>query len=211
MNKIETYSTVLIGIILGMAIARVVGFFGSVILNKHYAKVSFSHGIWLVGLLLLIVQSWWAMQTDWDFNRVDSLFKITFLLVSPILLYLASAILCPDMSNRPVSFDLMEYHESVRTVFFISLAALFIVLIPEAVIMDKCGIAWFDGDNIARLVVAILFLLAPWLIHKWKLFDLLVPGILVLILVGQLVLSGPIIEANQCKTATAPVLQTTTE
>lgn len=198
MTKLETYSTVLIGIVLGMAVARIVGFFGNVLVRAKHSMITLSHGVWLVGLLLLIIQSWWAMQSDWDFNNVNSLWKITFLLVSPILLYFASAVLCPDLPDRKTDFDVATHHVSVRNIFFFTLGVLFIVFIPEAMLMSRCPIGLLDRDNVMRVAAASTFFAAPLLIKIRKEFDLVMPIMVVALLAMQLLWAGPILEGARC-------------
>ena len=198
MNEVETYTTVLIGIVLGMAIARIVSFIGRIVVRSHYSKLTITHTVWTFGLLLLIVQSWWAMSTDWEFSKADTLIKLTFLLVSPILLYLASAVLCPDIA-KDEEFDLDKYHFKANTAFFVIIGLLFVVLIPEAILMNKCGVALFERENIMRLVAALFFFSTPLLIKRWPNIEIAIPIVVVLLIIVQLSWAGPLNLLTECK------------
>ena len=118
MDKSENYITVLIGIVMGMAIVRIVAFIGTMITQRERTSLYWIHMVWLFGLLILIVQSWWAMHTDWDFGRVTTLSTLLFLLISPTLLYIMSAVLCPRLQSDGGIIDLAVHHENIRTTFY---------------------------------------------------------------------------------------------
>jgi len=191
MSDSESYITVLIGIVMGMSIVRIISFVGKLITYNKRTSMYWVHLVWLLGLLLLIVQSWWAMHTDWNFANVESLTMLCFLLISPILLYLLSAVLCPNL-NDSESVDLEIHHVKVRVTFYTLLGLLFLVLIPEAVWMSSKEVNWESADNIFRVLAAILFFISPHIIRKWEKFEYVVPIAVVGLLMAHIILVGPL-------------------
>ena len=124
--------------------------------------------------------------------------RMLFLLSSPILLYLASATLCPDLAIRASDFDLEQHHVDVRPIFFFTIGVLFIVLIPEAIMMSRCEVKLLERDNIMRMIAAALFLASPALIRRWEVLDLALPCAVVGLLIIQLLWAGPIHDPVQC-------------
>jgi hypothetical protein len=120
-----SYLSVLVSIILGLGITQLLTGVGRV-LNarsrvRHYWPVS----VW-VGLLLLIhVQAWWAMfdlrsHTTWTFPG----FLVVLLL--PIVLYLAAALVLPEFAGEtPVDLR-ANYYAHAR--WFFGLMALVLVV-----------------------------------------------------------------------------------
>src|SRR5262245_56333943 len=89
------YLAVLISIILGLSITQLLGGFGRLIQGRREARFYWPAVLWSGILLVVAVQSWWAMfalrfQTEWDF------LGFAVVLLHPTLLYLACALILPS-------------------------------------------------------------------------------------------------------------------
>jgi len=170
----ETYITVLIGIIIGMALTRVVTFIAKLFRARDRSKNFWLHLCWVGGLILLIVENWWEMHEKWNFERVDSYGLLAFLLISPGLMYLCSVLLCPDYSDDS-DYDLKSHYNRIRRTLYICLALTFLVYIPEAVVMDKSGVEWGDRINFMRALAAVFFVSCASITSRYPKIDYIVP------------------------------------
>src|SRR5262245_10261047 len=94
-----SYLAVLISIILGLGITQLLSGLGRLLQDRRRVKVYWPTIVW-VGLLLVVhVQTWWAMfglrtLSNWSF--------LAFLLVllQPIVLFLLAALILPDSASE---------------------------------------------------------------------------------------------------------------
>ena len=120
-----TYLSVLISIILGLAITQLLQGARALVIARRRVRV-FGPSVQWVGLLLLLaVQSWWAMfglqyHRDWTFIA----FGIVLLQV--ILLYMLASLVLPDFPPY-TSIDLRA-HYFEHVVWFYGLAVLLLVV-----------------------------------------------------------------------------------
>lgn len=201
MDKQETYIVVLIALILGLTITRILEFVGNIFYleNRRKQLKRFRVNVfWLIWLFALVVQSWWAMYTDWDYSTINSLGYLFFLLLTPVILFLISVLLCPKIEKGGAPFDFDQHIERTRSPFFVLLGILFLALIPEAVLMSRCPVSWFDDANITRFFVAVLFFSAPLFIHKRDYLEWLMPVIALAILVIFTLFIGDIHDTPSC-------------
>lgn len=97
-----SFLSVLLSIILGLAITHVLSSLGRLVHNRERVRVYWPVGVWMVLLLLMYVQGWWASfglrdHTDWTF--------VTFLviLLQSIFGYMLAALLLPEYAwDKPV-------------------------------------------------------------------------------------------------------------
>src|SRR5580698_3259213 len=104
MNDPFEYLSVMISIVLGLAVAHVLGSLARVINNRDQTIMYWPSLLWSVTLLLLVAQLWWAdaslrTHTTWSFGA------FLVLLAQPAALYLLCALIIPvpDAAN---AFDM---------------------------------------------------------------------------------------------------------
>jgi hypothetical protein len=110
------YLSVLISIILGLAVTQLLQGYRGVVLGRRRIH-PYAPALWWGALLLLIdVQSWWAMfglseKAQWTFAEFAAV------LLQTVLLYMLAALVLPDVSgDREV--DLREHYFTHRRWFF---------------------------------------------------------------------------------------------
>ncbi|MEP6620652.1 MAG: hypothetical protein ABJE47_15110 [bacterium] len=116
-----SYLAVLISIILGFGITQLLNGVGRLLQHRHRVRV-YSPTLGWVGLLLLLhVQTWWAMfglrsYQQWSF--------VAFLVVllQPIILYLLAALALPDVSLENAGDLRANYYDHSQ--WFFGLAVL---------------------------------------------------------------------------------------
>lgn len=113
------YLVVLTSIVLGLAVTRVIAGIGNIIQTRRRKRSYWVHIIWMVNLLLTITIVWWVayrwrMQQHWTF------FLFLWLLLTPTLLYLISALIFPDTDEAQLVTDWGSYYyEHHRDIFLL--------------------------------------------------------------------------------------------
>ena len=119
------YLSVLLSIIVGFAISQILLGFRGIVLARARVRAYWPTVAWAVLLLLINVQSWWAMFglrviTDWTFPA------FSMLLLQAIAQYMLAAIVFPDFpADQPV--DLREHYRLHARWFFGLLIMLLLV------------------------------------------------------------------------------------
>jgi hypothetical protein len=115
-----SYLSVLLSLILGLAITQILKGFRGIVLARARVRIYWPTLAWALLLLVVDVQSWWAMFglrhiSDWTFAG------FAIVLAQTIVLYLLAAIVFPDFFGEEV--DLHEHYYG-HTRWFFGLAVL---------------------------------------------------------------------------------------
>src|SRR5205085_11635916 len=114
-----SYLVVLTSIVLGLAVTRVIGGFGNVIQARRHRRPYWVHSLWMVNLLLTITIVWWVAYR-WRTQERWTFFLFLWLLLTPTLLYLISALIFPDNEEtQMVSSWQKYYYGSHRDIFML--------------------------------------------------------------------------------------------
>lgn len=189
----ETYITVIVGIIVGMTLARLVSFIGQLLKFRNQTGLFWIQLSWVIGMILFITQGWWAMHTDWDFSNIQSLLTFSILLIVPVVQYLISVILCPELAANS-KFSIREHYNENRSTFYVLLGILFFGLIPESILMTSSS----EGQlvpNLVRSLVGVFFICCAFLVRRVELIDRILPFVVVLILFLYTALCEPLNES----------------
>jgi hypothetical protein len=129
-----SYLSVLISIILGLGITQLVTGLGRLIQARHRVRLYWPAAVWVAVLLLIHVQTWWAMfglrnQTDWTFGQ------FFIVLLQPIVLSLLAALVLPDI-NADTHADLRENYYAQSRWFFSLLFLLLVVSLVKDVALS---------------------------------------------------------------------------
>ena len=119
-----SYVCVLTSIVAGLAVARLVGGLGQLIQTWKRTPGYWVHALWMVNTLLTVIITWWV-QYRWRTIEQWSLFLVLWLLVAPINLYLASALLFPNEQEGEPITNWRDHYYNHRRGFFILIAANF--------------------------------------------------------------------------------------
>ena len=120
-----SHLSVLLSIILGLAITQVLQGLGRLIQARERVRFYWPPVLWALVLLVIYVQSWWAMfglrdHRDWTF------LAFSVVVLQTILLYLLAALALPDLTPEgPIDLR-ASYHGHSR--WFYSTAALLAVV-----------------------------------------------------------------------------------
>ena len=123
MNDAFNYVAVLVSIIVGLTATRVMSGLGEVIQAANRPRIYWVHVLWHVTLLYNVMVGWWLLYrwrvtTDWTF------FLFMWIMIAPILTYLAAAVLIPGELETTGSPDWRDYYYKNRRGFFFAFAAI---------------------------------------------------------------------------------------
>jgi hypothetical protein len=129
-----SYLSVLLSIILGLAITQVLKGFRGMLLTRARVRFYWPTVMWSCTLLLLFVQSWWAMfymrkVQGWTFP----VFGIVVL--QTIVEYMMGAIVLPDFFGTEF-VDLHEHYYAHRRLFFGLVVLLLVISLGKSLAID---------------------------------------------------------------------------
>jgi hypothetical protein len=160
-----------IGVIIGLAVARLVSAVSSYVQHRDRVRFSVAHGVWSLAIFFLFVGLWWIA---WGFRHVDaerwSFFTLIFLMVGPCLMYLASSLLLPDLPEEG-ELDLGTPLERLGRPFFLSLIGFILWLAAaESWLLDEPWLVLpkraFQGTGLLIFAIGATFpsrRMAAWL------------------------------------------------
>lgn len=122
------YLSVMVSIVLGLGVAQLLTTLGVIIRERDRLKPYWLTVLWIGILILAHIQTWWAMfgmhdVRDWSFLGFFTL------LLQPIVLYLQSSLLTPNLDRET---DMVAAFERQSRVFF----GLFILLLLISLTKD---------------------------------------------------------------------------
>ena len=123
MNEAFNYVAVLVSIIIGLCITRVLTGLSDAIQVGNRPRTYWVHTVWMVNLLIGLMLFWWVLYR-WHGNAHWTFFIFLWVNVAPILMYLASGVLCPGELEKTGSPDWRDYFYRNRRGFFFIIAAI---------------------------------------------------------------------------------------
>lgn len=143
-----SYLTVLISIILGLGITQLLGGFGRLLNVRARVRWYAPAVAWAAMLLLIHVQTWWAMfelryHSTWSFP----VFGVVLLL--PILLFLMSALALPDAGGEGLIDMKASYYAHAGWFFGLGMAVIVSSMVRPVVLGDGFDL---DADHAIQMV-----------------------------------------------------------
>jgi hypothetical protein len=127
-----SYLSVLLSIILGLAITQLLQGFGQMLQGRERVRWHWPSVLWMVSLLLIYVQSWWAMFGLRDV-KVWTFGAFAVVLLQTILEYLLAALLVPPAAPE---VDLRAHYFAQRRPFFATLILVLMVSLGKEVLLS---------------------------------------------------------------------------
>lgn len=127
------YIVVFVSIILGLSVTRILSGVSEMMHSRRFGGASWVHGIWVLNIFLYNLVVWWAtyrwrVVENWDF------FLFVYVLATPLLLYLLSALLFPD-PDEPI--DITTHFHQVRRWFFALLSVLPLLDVGDSLLKGR--------------------------------------------------------------------------
>jgi hypothetical protein len=129
-----SYLSVMISLILGLAITQVLKGYRGLIQSRARIKTYVPTLVWSVLVIVMALQSWWAMfglreRRDWTFVQFAAV------LLQTVVTYLLAALVLPDVYGD-ARVDLREHYDDHRRWFFALLIALLVSSLLKQVALD---------------------------------------------------------------------------
>lgn len=148
----------------GLAISKLIQFFGELLSYRPEQLPSPLHFFWLLCLFVLIVQHWYFML-DWRREGSISTFlhyALSFLF--PVGIFLMAVILCPS-SQEPGFKVLAAHFTNQAQIFYVVAGSSMLAVALEGRIIEignGIGLA-YPSENIVRSAVGVLFFVLAFL------------------------------------------------
>ena len=150
------YLSVLLSIIIGLGMTQVLTAIGRIIRQRHAVVFYWVPAVWANLLLLIYVQSWWAMfglreHRAWQFT------DFLIVLLQAVTLYMMAAVVLPE-TIADDAVDLRAHYRNQRRWFFGFFLATLVVSVAKDLILAG---AWPSGMNLGfHAVFAAIALIA---------------------------------------------------
>lgn len=174
---------VLIGVILGLSIGRLVNFIGDFLYNRNNGKASLTHGLFLTSLFLFQVFYWWDI---WELKIQLKDEEISFwifirMLLIPLCLYCATALLCPKLiyPKGDEKLSMGDLFDEQARPFYIFWVLLCVIGISQG--MDLREERLTDPEVMVRMIAAVIFLIG--IIVKKSAFNSVLAFVMFLLLI----------------------------
>ena len=160
-----SYLSVLLSIILGLAITQVLKGLRGLILARHQVQHYWPSVLWAIFILLICVQSWWAMF-GMRAMKVWGFLDFLVVLAQTIVTYLIAALVFPDFGQQTVDLR-AHYFNHARWFFGLIVGVLLISILKEWMLAGS----WPAPANLLfhllfmALALIAAFARSPWL-HK---------------------------------------------
>jgi len=127
------YLTVLISIILGLGMTQLLSGLGRLLHERHQVRVYWPTLVWVVLLLVIHVQTWWAMF-GLSALRAWTFAAFLVVLLQPILLYLLAALVLPGDRSESATDLRANYYAQSSWFFGLAVLVLMISLVRDLVL-----------------------------------------------------------------------------
>jgi hypothetical protein len=158
-----SYLSVLLSIIIGLAIAHLLQGIGRIIQARRRVRIFWPSIAWAGLLILVCVQSWWAMfglrtHTDWSF------FPFLVVVLQTINLYLTSALILPEIAPGE-TVDLRQHYFEQVTWFFSLTIAMVLISLSKDLVFD--GFLPLNANTLIQLGFIVLGIAAMSFRREW--------------------------------------------
>ena len=138
-----SYVCVLTSIVSGLAVTRLVSGFGQLLQTRARRPSYWVHTVWMINLLLTLIIAWWV-QYRWRNAQDWTLFLFLWLLVAPLILYLAAALLFPNNQEQTEVTSWREHYYVNNRKFFTLMGLIFAVDLIDT-LLKGVGYFWSLG------------------------------------------------------------------
>jgi hypothetical protein len=154
-NASFDYLTILISIVLGLAITNVLTHLALVMQSRERVNFYWPPIAQALLLFLICVQHWWA-QWSWRTERTPSFGGFWLQLMTPVLLFLATALALPDREENGV-LDLQSWYFRNRKwfyglLFFVPLVSILEEIVRTGQMSSLLNLAFLLAFDVAAVI-----------------------------------------------------------
>ncbi len=163
---ISTHSATLISIVIGLGLAEMFGNLYRLIRNRGRVSWDVLPLAWMATLFFLILNYWWALFLRLNRSeKANTVAEFGLILTSPILLFLATAIVLPNFAADD-DWDMRRDYEAQRKVIALTFALYQVSTFTTALVIGT--MAW----NFLSIVRVVIFaLLVSMLVTNRRRWD----------------------------------------
>lgn len=152
-----SHAVTLVSIIIGIGLTEMFGNLHRLIRNRSRVTWDWLPVVWAAGLLLLVVNYWWAIyQGGAGFKNVTSAAQFGLLLIIPILLFLLTASILPNFDTS-AEWDMTAHYGQQRKTFLMTWIVYQSVQYITGLIVGTLG---WNVSTLVRSAILILVLVA---------------------------------------------------
>jgi len=131
-----SYLSILISIVLGFGVTNLLTGMAALVRARANTKMYWPVPVWMVTLFLILTLNWWAMfglrtVGHWNF------FAFFIVLLQPTLLYLSTALIVPNLSERSPIDLRVDYNRHARWFFGVLAAQICVSLAKDVVLYGQ--------------------------------------------------------------------------
>lgn len=150
-----SYLSVLIAIILGLAITQILQGFRGLLHSRETTAVYWPSLAWAALVLIIAVQSWWAMfglraRHDWSF------LAFAVVLLENTCIYMVAALVLPDFAEERRVDLRRTYFKQARWFYGLLAAALVFSMLKDVVVFDSFPQGWNLGFHVFSIAGAVI-------------------------------------------------------
>ena len=134
--NVSEHLLVLVSIIIGLAITELLTGVRQLVRARKRIRLHWLPLAWAGFVVLALVQAWWAQLAQaerWGSN----FFVFVFILLNPVVVYLAASSLLPDPTEMDETTDLLDYYFEGRVWVFGLFAFSYVLTSLGDVILDR--------------------------------------------------------------------------
>lgn len=134
-----SYICVMTSIVLGLAVSRLVTGMAQLLQKRRRTPAYWVHSVWMLNTLIAVVITWWV-QYRWRHAEHWTLWLCLWLLVAPIVLSFASALLFPNEQEGEPITDWRQHYYTTNRSFFLLIASTFAIDVIDTLLK---GVPYF--------------------------------------------------------------------
>lgn len=146
------YLSVLISIVLGLALTQLLTSVGRLVQARSRVRAFWPSFAWTGTVLLILVQTWWAIFTFRD-EPVWNFGEFALILAHPTLIYFLAVLVLPD-ADREGTIDLRANYFAQKTWFFGAAAGVVVLSLLRPVVFD--GYFPLDADRLVQFAFLLM-------------------------------------------------------
>ena len=150
-----SYLSVLIAVILGLAITQILQGFRGLLHSRDHVRIYWPSLAWAGLVLLIAVQSWWAMfglraRHDWSF------LAFAVVLLENTCIYMLAALVLPDFAEERRADLRSTYFKQAPWFYGLMAAALVFSMLKDYVVFNSFPQGWNLGFHIFSIGGAVV-------------------------------------------------------
>jgi hypothetical protein len=155
------YIAVAFSIIIGLGLSYLLDGISKVIQHNQRIQLYWIHSLWVIIVILLHLQFWFAF---WEYHKLEVWSYSTFIttLLAPMALFIVADLLFPDITVETETKLNLKSHFFSNKIWIFSVLAIYSLLVILYANILREGGNWLQPSNAWRCIGFVLCLVAAW-------------------------------------------------